>query len=636
MKKNPNSQNVTKYKKYRNKLNDLIKNTKANYYQNKINENKSNATNLWNCLRELTNNNSRERKKIEIKLTDGNVCTDNKQMADTFVNYFTEIGEKLANEIIQTGEPLVTENIHNNMPNSFYLTQTDETEVFETIHKLKNKKAPGIDNVKAETLKYVAHIIAKPLTYIMNLAFEKGICPAAFKIAVIQPIHKNGDEMDVANYRPISLLSSLAKIFEMLLKKRLVKYLDKYNILSNRQFGFRDGRSTEDAIAYLTSKIGKTIDEKYPTLCIFVDLAKAFDTVSHIQLLRVLEGVGLRGTPYELLKSYLDNRQQCARVNETISGTRCVKYGVPQGTVLGPTLFNIYLNDLFKLDVVGDIVSFADDTAIIYKAPNWETLKSVAENDFKKIMKWFRSRLLTINIKKTHYVPFTSYSKYLPSYSSLEISPQMNITCVQNIKYLGVYIDCHLKWETHINFIIKKVRCILYKFKHFTQIFKIEQMRILYYALVESHLSYGIIAWGAATNNHMHNLEIVQKWILKVIYNKPYTYPTEQLYQETNIRDPRQLFFFRVIIRQHLNRHELLEIEHNYDTRYKLKSTLVPKPKKNILQRNYMYLGPKIYNLVPVDIKILTSMNLFKTRIKKWMSNIPRKQIHEYVIQKNM
>ena len=614
-----------------------MKEAKIKYYQNKINQNKGNTANLWQCVNEIVKNNAKKGEIREIKVESGDTSKDNYEISNTFTKYFTQIGGKLADAIKQKSNAHLHANI-TKMSNSIFISETNEAEIKETILMLKNNKAPGIDNITAEILKYIANEIVAPLTYIINISIKTGKFPSAFKIAVIKPVYKNGDQLEVANYRPISLISNLAKVFEMLLKKRIISYLDKYHILSDKQFGFRENRSTQDAIEYLTSKISKSIDEKCPTLCIFVDLAKAFDTVDHSQLLRILEGIGFRGTSYNLMNSYLSNRTQCTKINNVISSTEIVKYGVPQGTVLGPILFNIYLNDLYKLPVEGDVVSFADDTAIIYKASDWKILKATAETDFKHIIEWFDSRLLTINFSKTHYIPFTSYSRHLPDFDSLSISTNninIVISSVRSIKYLGIMIDCHLKWDIHINYLISKLRYTTYRFKYLSRLLSINQMRTLYYALIESHITYGIVAWGAAANSYIKNLEIVQKCILKIIYHKTNTYPTNELYSETNIFDPRQLFFLTVITRQQKHKNKLVNIEHNYNTRYRQNASHLPKPEKNILLRSYIYLGPKLYNLIPHEMKQINSLNLFKNKLRKWMRQIPRLQIHQFVDIKN-
>lgn len=631
-KKYPNEFNTNKFKQYRNKLNELLKTAKRDYYQKEINKNINNSKNLWRCVKEMTCEKSSDQ-LIKIKDQNGTLISNELEMSNVFVDYFTDIGKKLADKIDQTKKSNVTQNIKNNT-NSIFLSNTSEKEVIAIIYQLKSNKAPGIDNIRAEILKEIAPSIAAPLKYIINTCFSTGICPSAFKVAVIKPIFKNGDRLDVGNYRPISLISNIAKIFEKILKNRITSFLNKFNILSEKQFGFREQRSTQDAIAYVIEKIYKHMNISKPTLCIFVDLAKAFDTVSHIQLLEMLEAIGFRGIPYNLMQSYLSNRQQCVNIGSTLSNKKTIEYGVPQGTVLGPILFNIYLNSLFNLPLCGDIISFADDTVVIYSDNNWRVLKEKAEQDFKKIINFFNSKLLTVNYAKTYYVPFTSYRTNLPDYHTLDIeleNTEVHIQCAQKVKYLGIYIDSYLRWDAHTNYVTNKLRTLLHKFKYLAQILNITQLSTLYYALVETHLTYGIIAWGGVTNSHLSQLEKIQKYILKIIYKKTYTYPSDQLFLESEMFDIRQLFCLAILIRQHKNKSELDEIKHTHHTRYRTYSTRVPKTEKTIAQRCYSYLGPKIYNIIAPAMKSINSVHLFRKKVKAWIRTKSRIYIHELI-----
>lgn len=211
----------------------------------------------------------------------------------------------------------------------------------------------------------------------------------------------------------------------------------------------------------------------------------------------------------------------------------------------------------------------------------------------------------------------------------------MEITSAKTIKYLGITIDNHLKWDEHLNTLVKKLRSLLSKFKYLKQFFDIKYLEIMYYALVQSHLSYGIIGWGGVTNCYLSKLQIIQKWILKIIYNKYYTYPTDQLYAESKIFDLRQLFCHTILMNIYKNKNNLRNIGHEYSTRYKEKSTKVPKMNKTIGQRSFIYLGPKICNVLPKSLKEINSHSLFKSKTKMWVSQQPRNKIHQLIDMKN-
>lgn len=403
-KNNPSNILLTnELKRYNCTLKQLIAKRKVEYYRNEINSKAKNPDQLWKVLRNF------DRKTPLMQPTSvannvGKKITDKKELPDVFNEFFIGIGEKLAKEIKNTS---VKFKLKRNV-NSIVLMETDEDEVIKIIHSLKNSKSAGIDKITTDILKNTAEFIATPITFVINRAIEMGQYPDVLKKSIVVPLYKSGDRSLCSNYRPISISPVISKIFEKVLKVRITKFLDKYGLISDQQYGFRAGRSTQNAIAYLTGKIYKAIDDKIPTICVFIDLAKAFDTVSHHELLLSLERIGFRGESLKLMESYLSHRLQAVKIGDEVGTFREVKYGVPQGTVLGPLLFVIYINDLFDLPSVGDILSFADDTAIIYQDTSWGNLKKKIEVDFAQIIEFLNYKVLTINVEKTKFVAFTS------------------------------------------------------------------------------------------------------------------------------------------------------------------------------------------------------------------------------------
>lgn len=296
-----------------------------------------------------------------------------------------------------------------------------------------------------------------------------------------------------------------------------------------------------------------------------MDLAKAFDSVSIPILIDKLYNIGIRGTSHKLFIDYLTNRQQCLKLGDVISEPSPITYGVPQGSVLGPTLFLIYVNDLCNINLHNcNIFTYADDTALIFYAKTWETLKSTAESGLHHISNWLRSNLLTLNVSKTIYVPFTIRKSTLPD-SNFDIKihscfqPRIN-SCHCNeiaracaIKYLGVTIDNHLTWNKQIQYTADKIRKLIWVFRKLRYVADIKILMSTYKALAESVISYCIPVWGGAAKSYLITLERAQRALLKVMFFKPIRYSTHELHTFYKILTTRQLYILKCIIKTHNN-----------------------------------------------------------------------------------
>ena len=631
-KKAPNNEilKIT-FTRYRNYCNKLLRNLKIEFEKNEIKKAGKNTKQLWSAINNISSRSTRKANTSAQLLA----LSSTPQNSVNHVNdFFAKIGEKLAKNIKSTHTNATNGNL-TNRTQSMVMLPTDEEEVARILMSLRNSCAAGWDGISSDLLKKHTAVIVPPLTYIYNLALSAGKFPNVFKKAIIHPIHKSGDRSRVDNYRPISVLTAFSKILERIMNNRLVNYLENNNLIAPAQFGFRTGKSTSDAVHELTDYVVTNMDSGDKVMAIFLDLAKAFDTVSVPILVRKMESLGIRGLPLDLFKDYLSERTQRVKIEEFISDEQIISYGTPQGSVLGPSLFLIYINDLGTLTIPnGKIISFADDTALLFSARSWEDVYEHAQLGFNTVSNWLRDNLLTLNATKTNYIAFcmknigsnqplpntiVAHSCTHPLTRSCNCQP---LNKAENVKYLGITIDKNLRFQDHITTLSNRLRKLIYVFRTLRPVVEKNILKSVYYALAQSIICYCITSWGGAPKTTLIEIERAQRAILKVLSFLPYRYPTEQLYKENKVLTVRQLFVLHTLLKQHTRlvyNPKLSKGKRRYDpveTHHLRRKTIFAR-------RFFCYLGGYLYNKTH---KVLHIFNLTKSKCKKrltdWLLNL--------------
>lgn len=614
---NPNNDIIKiTYKRYRNTCNRMLKSVKRNYQRSLIKKHNNNLKQQWSVIKQICNfKNTPDSDKHILQLK-----PSPQESLNHANSYFVNIGKQLANTIIHETKLTEADRLKIINPtsaslNSMTLLPTDEHEVRATILSLKTSHSTGWDGISSYFLKLGINTMVSPITWICNLCLCMGKFPDALKKSIISPIHKAGERENIENYRPISLLPTLAKILEKIINKRLKGFLEKNNILSSNQHGFRERKSTNDAMLQLTNFIVDKLDKNKKALGLFLDLKKAFDTVSVPLLIKKLENKGIRGLPLQLFQDYLSGRKQAVVAGDLCSEEESINYGVPQGSVLGPTLFLIYIDDLCRIVLKNtQIITFADDTVLLFYGNSWSDTNKLAQDGFNEVTEWLSTNLLTLNLSKTKFIPFSIRNSSLPAEDSISIQAhscqQRNnckcprITEAQSIRYLGIQIDRNLNFKEHIDSLTGRVRKLIYIFKSLRHVCDRKLLITIYSALCQSIICYCINVWGGVPKTSLLKLERAQRMVLKVMAFKNYTHPTSTLYKEISVLTVRQLFIKHLILLQHKNAPDFHESRRRYDIVYS-----IPTCNTKFAKRFPMILGPVIYNKISksIDLRALTS-----------------------------
>ena len=374
---------------------------------------------------------------------------------------------------------------------TFHFQTIDTYTVFHMLLSISASKATGLDKIPAKILKIAAPVIAQSLTNLFNYSIQTEIFPTEWKVAKIIPIHKSGPKNLADNYRPISILSAISKIFEKILHKQLFAYLNNNNLISKHQFGFRPMHSTADALLHSTNEWYRNMDDGMLNIAVFLDLKKAFDTVNHEILIGKLSFLGMQPCALNLIISYLENRSQRCYVNGYLSKPQKIDYGVPQGSILGPLLFLIYINDLPNCIEKSTVRMFADDTTLTASGIALPEIESKINHDLNNVQKWLLANKLCLNLIKTEYLLIGSKQKIskLTNDPVIQIANRL-VNRVTNKKSLGVVIDQYLLWDNYLDEICKKVSSGIGAIRKLKSYVTRETLVSVYCALVQPYFDY--------------------------------------------------------------------------------------------------------------------------------------------------
>ena len=503
--------------------------------------------------------------------------------------------------------------------NLFKFSDIKQHHVHEQILKLKNGKATGLDGIGTKILKAGSPVLSIFLTKIFNLSLNSGYVPKCWKMKRVSPIHKGDSSTDPNNFRPISILPIPMKIFEKLVHDQVSEFIKANKFLSDRQSGFRKLFSTSTAVLDVSDHILEQLDNKQFVGAVLIDLKKAFDTVDHKILLKKLWCYGLQDQSFEWFQSYLTDRQQMTLVNNVESDLLHEDvYGVPQGSVLGPLLFLLYINDLSSIIQKSYNHLYADDTIVIQSASDPESLISSLERELTNVENWLNVNKMTINTKKTEVIFFGNNGTLKKLENKTVKFAGTPLKRKDNVKYLGVVFDEKLQWSNHIKNITQKVNFKLGKIKSIAPFLTSHTKELLVNALVMPYFHYCSPAWSNAAPFRLSKLN-------KKVVDSLNFLGREEIYSISDlINKDMSLLIFKALNKTApdylCSKIHMAKTCHNHSTRRAVQNHLqIPSVKTKFGQRTFSYRAPKVWNDLPPHLLDTKSLLKFKSSIKKFL-----------------
>jgi hypothetical protein len=569
-------ENVVKlYRELKNKISKEIVKSKQKYLYSQIEKDK----NMWESINKLTNN---KKSNVDDTIKKHFKGQEVNSLAEKFNTNFIELTDRLKCKYEREDKSKNTNRQSTNIRKSnFVLPKAKQTDFVDILQQIKNSHAMGTDQINVKNLKDSAQNTARVLAHLTNAIIEKKVWPKKLKVQMIRPIFKKGKKSDFNNYRPISILPIINKLIEKFFAINLQKFLSMEKIIQKDQYGFQKGKGTNEALKKANEKIAKALHEGKRVGAIFIDLQKAFDTINREILIQKIRNYGLPEDFCGVLECYLSERTCCVKIDQTYSQQLESKYGVPQGSILGPILFLIYINDITETDTANklDMLLFADDILCLVFEKDLELLCLSLQNNLNYIQNWCLKNELYISEEKTKIMLFKTKEEF---HSTIQLhegnctnkGQECKCTIIKatkSIKYLGLIFDDQYNFEIHMNEMVKKIRQIIPKLYYLRKVLNCKNNKIIYDAWIKSILQYGIEVYANGKAKSLKRLEKIQNKVIKILFGNRKRKHAKDIYTQMKILKVKELHRFVILIKYFFkikNKREEIKKEKSYDTKY--------------------------------------------------------------------
>ena len=603
------------YKQQRNKVKSMQRSAKKLFINDLI-RNKSDPSSIWKAIKILKNQFT-ESKQYEFSPDEFNVFFTGvadmliKQCFDANPNQCHSASSHILNDFVRT---------HHTSDSKFEIPLMSVSDVYSYLTSLKLNKSVGLDKISNRFLKIAAPIISGHLTFIYNQCLCTGIIPDRLKSAKVIPLHKKGSMSDLNNFRPISVLSALVKPLEKHINTNLMKYFESNSLFHSSQSAFRKYHSCQSAVLKITETYFKVCNNSTLAGTVFVDFSKAFDMINHRILLCKLKQYGISEPAVKVLTSYLDGRTQRVCIGSDVSDLLPIHHGVPQGSILGPLLFSIYINDLPLHITYSDCELFADDTTLLCTASNVSLINDKLGGSLNQLMDWCKMNAMVVNPKKSEcMLVCTRQKRQRLSSSSLNlIYANECIPQVSHHKLLGIIIDQNLQWADHVDMVSNKVAIKVFQLNCIKHFLNLDVRKMFYFAYIQPHIDFCSSVWGHCAPSHLKRLISMQRRSLKSVYCRPVA-DTSSLFPILNILPVTYKFTFNDCVVMHSvvfghAPHALVKLFIPQTAEYFVDDYLfiLPLPKKDIYKSSFSYTGAYAWTNLPLRLRSLSTLSTFK------------------------